>query len=290
MQDRVGAAPEAGVEGEGVADRRVADDLARSQVLLERTHDRHTALLGEAQALRIHRRHRAVAWQRQAEHLGEAVHRVGGEHARARAAGRTSRTLEGFEALVVEIAGHVAADRLERRVEVDGATTLPASEHRPAADHDGRDVEAHRRHEHARDDLVATRHEDEGVEGMAFGHGFDAVRHQLPTRQRVEHALVVHRDPVADARHAELERGAAGHAHAGLHRLGDLTQMHVTRDRFAERVGDADERTFHLGVTHAEGAQQRAVRGALWPMLDLVASHVCAFLRTRRASCQSTPP
>ena len=136
--------------------------------------------------------------------------------------------------------------------------------------------EAHRRHEHAGDDLVAARHQHERVEGVAHGHGLDAVGDQLAAGQRVEHALVVHGDAVADADDAELEGRAAGHAHAGLDRVDDLAQVHVAGNDLAERVGDADERALHLGVAHAEGAQQRAVRGALPAALDLVASHLDA--------------
>ena len=43
---------------------------------------------------------RAVAGQRQAERLGQAVHRVGGEHAGAGAAGRAGRPLDGGDFLV----------------------------------------------------------------------------------------------------------------------------------------------------------------------------------------------
>ena len=38
-------------------------------------------------------------------------------------------------------------------------------------------------------------------------------------------------------------------AHAGLDGVDDAAQVHVTGDDFAEGVGDADERPFHLGVT-----------------------------------------
>ena len=149
----------------------------------------------------------------------------------------------------------------------------PPGEHRPAADHDGGHVEAHGGHQHAGHDLVARRHQHQGVEGVGDGHRLDGVGDQLAAGQRVVHARVVHGDAVADAHHAELERHAAGAAHAGLDGVDDAAQMHVPGHHFAERVGDADERPLHLGVADAQGAQQRAVRGTRDSVLDLVASH-----------------
>ena len=48
----------------------------------------------QALAVGVGRHHRAVAGQREAERLGQAVHRIGGEHARARAAGRAGGALD----------------------------------------------------------------------------------------------------------------------------------------------------------------------------------------------------
>ena len=53
----------------------------------------------------------------------------------------------------------------------------------------------------------------------------------------------------------------------------DLAQVHVARHDLAEGVGDADERTFHLGVADAERAQQGTVRRARHATLDLVTPH-----------------
>ena len=80
----------------------------------------------------------------------------------------------------------------------------------PPLDHDGRHVQAHRGHEHAGHDLVAARHEHQGVEGVGQGHRLDGVGDELAAGQRVVHARVVHGDAVADAHDAELEGHAAG--------------------------------------------------------------------------------
>ena len=147
--------------------------------------------------------------------------------------------------------------------EVDRAAVVGApGEHRPAAHHDGRQVEAHGGHEHAGDDLVARGHEHESVEGVRLRHRLDRIGDQLAARQRVQHAAMVHGEAVADAHDPELERRATGLAHAGLDGLDDAAQVHVPGHHLVEGVGYADEGLFHLGVAHAQGAQQRAVRGA----------------------------
>jgi len=70
----------------------------------------------------------------------------------------------------------------------------------------------------------------------------------------------------------------------GLDGVGDGAQVHVPRHHLAERVGDADERSFHLGIAHAERPQQRTVRSARHAALDLVASHGHLFPRPPAAS------
>ena len=96
VEHRVGAAAQARVGGEGVADRRLREDVARLAVGGEHLHDLLAAVLGEADALAVDRRDGAVAGQRHADHLGQAVHRVGGEHARARPARGAGVALDGL--------------------------------------------------------------------------------------------------------------------------------------------------------------------------------------------------
>ena len=115
VEHGVGAAAEARVRGEGVADRRLREDVARLAVRGEHLHDLLAAVLGEADALAVHGRDGAVAGQRHADHLGQAVHGVGGEHARARSARRAGVALDGLEALVVELARLVLCPRPRRR-------------------------------------------------------------------------------------------------------------------------------------------------------------------------------
>ena len=96
--------------------------------------------------------------------------------------------------------------------------------------------------------------------------------------QRVLHALVVHGDAVADADDGELDGRAAGHADAGLDRLGDLVQMDVAGDDLVLGVGDADHGPVDLLVGEAHGLEQGAVGGFLQAFFHQVAAHATAPL------------
>ena len=81
-------------------------------------------------AVGVGRERRAVAGQRQAQRLGQAVHRVGGEHARARAAGRAGRALDRRDVGVGDLlvgGGDHGVDQVERLASCRRSTTLPAS-------------------------------------------------------------------------------------------------------------------------------------------------------------------
>ena len=68
-------------------------------------------------AVGVGREHRAVAGQRQAQRLGQAVHRIGGEHARAGAAGRAGRALDHLDVLVADLVvggGDHGVDQVDR--------------------------------------------------------------------------------------------------------------------------------------------------------------------------------
>ena len=128
-----------------------------SQVFCQHPHHRLAAVFGQPQPLRVRRRHGAVARQSQAEHLGEAVHAVGGEQAGARSARRAGGALELLETFVVQGAGHVLAHGLEDAVQVQRAAAEAPGQHGAAADDHGGDVETHGGHQHAGHDLVAAR-------------------------------------------------------------------------------------------------------------------------------------
>ena len=101
MQDRVGRAAHGDVERHRVLERLEIGDAPRQRAFVAllvpaagEIDDEMPGLDEEPPPVGVGRHHRAVARQRQAERLGQTVHRIGGEHARARAAGRAGGALE----------------------------------------------------------------------------------------------------------------------------------------------------------------------------------------------------
>ena len=136
VQDGVGGAAHRDVERHRVLERLERGDGAwqHAHILLlviaaGEVDDEMAGLHEQPLAIGMGRQHRAVAGQRQAERLGQAVHRIGGEHARARAAGRAGRALDGG---YVGIA-HLLVGRGDHGIDqIEGGTGFTASEVRRA--------------------------------------------------------------------------------------------------------------------------------------------------------------
>src|SRR5690606_8058629 len=107
VQDGVGGATHGDVHGHGVLERGTVGDGARQHggvvvevVGLGDVHNRAAGVLVQILAGGVRGQRGAVARQRQAQGLGEAVHRVGGEHARAGTAGGAGCFLDAQKVLV----------------------------------------------------------------------------------------------------------------------------------------------------------------------------------------------
>ena len=238
----------------------------------------HAGFLGQAEAGGVDRGDGAVAGQGEAQGFAQAVHGIGGEHAGAGAAAGAGALGEVLELGFGDLAGLDRADALEDGDQVDRAAFEAAGQHGAAGDQDGGDVEAQGGHEHAGDDLVAVGHQDEAVHGMGRGHDLDGVGDELPGRQGIFHAGVVHGQAVADADDPELEGGAAIEAHPGLGRLGDLVQVDVAGDEFVKGIGHADDGLVDLPVGQAHGLEEGAVGIFLQALFHQVAAHATAPL------------
>ena len=132
--------------------------------------------------------------------------------------------------------------------------------HRAARDEDGRDVEPHRRHQHAGRDLVAVGDADQRVGAVRVHHVLDAVGDELAAGQRVQHPAVAHRDAVVDGDGVELDAPAAGGVDHLLHALADVVQVDVPGDELREAVGDGDDRLLEVGVGHARSRARASAR------------------------------
>ena len=293
MQDGVGRTAHGDVERHRVLERLEGGDATRQRALVallvpapRKIDDEMAGLDEQAPPVGVGRHHRAIAGQREAQRLGEAVHRIGGEHAGARAAGRAGRTLEhrdvGVGDFVIRRGDHrvdkVDAARAGRELDLAGL-------HRPAGDEHRRDVEAHRRHQHAGRDLVAVRDAHQRVGAMGVGHIFDAVGDELARRQRIEHAVVAHGDAVVDGDGVEFLGDAAGGLDLARHQLPEVLQMHVAGHELRERIGDRDDRLAEIAVLHAGRAPEAARAchvAAMGRSAGAIGRHVFAYRVKRR--------
>ena len=97
----------------------------------------------------------------------------------------------------------VRTDRFEQLGKADLFPIVFTGKHRAAAANDSRDIQAHRRHDHARNDLIAVRHKHKAVKAVRHRHGFDAVGNQFTAGKRIFHTDMPHSNAVAhaDSRH-----------------------------------------------------------------------------------------
>jgi hypothetical protein len=209
--------------------------------------------------------HRAVAGQGQAQCFGQAVHGIGGEHARARTAGGAGRTLHlghGFIRHAGVSGHHHGIDQIElfdldglcARVEQPGFTGF----HGSARDKHHRNIDAHGGHQHAGCDLVAVADAHHGVGTMGVDHVFHTVGNDVATRQRIQHAVMPHGNAVIHRDGVELLGDTAGGFNLAGHQLAQVFQVHVTRYKLGERVDDCNDGFLKVAIFHAGGAPQRA--------------------------------
>ena len=266
MQDGIRRAAHGDVERHGVFEGPEARHIARQHALVvllvvaPRDIDNQMAGLDEQPlAVGVSGKGRPVARQRQAERLGQAIHRVRRKHARARSAGGTSRALDNLHVLVRDtvIGGsHHGIDKVQRLA--DTIQHNLARLHRPARDEHRRNVEPERGHQHAGRDLVAIGNAHHGIGAVAVDHVFDRVSNDLARWQAVEHAVMAHGDAVIDGDGVELLGDAAGFLDLAGHQLPQILEMHMTRHELREGVDHRDDRLAEILILDTGGPPQPA--------------------------------
>ena len=86
---------------------------------------------------------------------------------------------------------------------------------------------------------------------MRVAHIFDAIGDQVARRQRIEHPVVSHRNPIVDGDRIELGGETALFGDPLFDLLSDFMQMHVPGDELSERVDDGDHRLSELFFLHS---------------------------------------
>ncbi len=215
--------------------------------------DGEAARLAEQQlAVGMGRQHRAIAGERETQRLGQAVHRIGREHAGARTAGRACGLLDRGHFLV-SVAFVGCGDHRVNEVQcvLLALDDDLASFHRAARHEDDRDIDPHRGHQHAGRDLVAVRDADDGIGAMRIDHIFDAVGDEVAAGQRIKHPVMPHGDPVIDRDGVEFLGNAARRLDLSRHQLAEVFQMHMPRHKLGEAIGDGDDGLAEIAVLHA---------------------------------------
>ena len=255
MDRRIGRAADRRAGDDGVLERLAGEDVERLHV---REHDldrAHAGVVGDLRALLVRRRDRGAARQRQPERLGDRVHGRGGAHGIAVADRGRRRRDRVDEFVVADLAGRKAL--AHRPFDGAGAGALalpPAVQHRPAGEHDRRDVDGRRRHDRGRRGLVAAGGEHHAVDRIAVQH--------LDQAEIGEVAIERRGRPLAgllDRMHREFERDAAGRADAVAHALGQLEVVAVAGREVGAGLRDADDRL----AAHDLAAGQAVVEVAL---------------------------
>ena len=220
-------------------------------------HNQMAGPFEELLAVSVGGHQRAIAGQRQAQCLGQAVHRVGGEHARARAARRASRALHLGDFLVRHgcVSGHHHG---VDQIKLDDTQPGFAGLHRAARNKHHRNVQPHGCHQHPRGDLVAVGNAHQRICAMRVDHVFHRVGNDVTARQRIQHAVVAHGNAVIDRNGVELFGHTARKLNLSRHELPQVFQVDMAGHKLSKRVGDGDDGFAEVAVLHAGGAPERA--------------------------------
>ena len=251
--------------------RRAADGRERADRILERgacqnlreheflVHHPDDAPAGHARqrvAARVGRGNRGVLRQAYAERLDDRGHARRGAHRHAVAGAAVHRGL-GFAKLCLrELAcTHLLAHGDDVRARAHQRAAVVRGELRAARDADRRQVRGRRAHQQRRRGLVAAHQQHDAVERVRA----QRFLHVHGREVAVQHGGRSHRD-LAERRHGELERKAAGLEHAVAHVLGDAPEVRVAGRELRPRVANADHGpAVELIVRNTHALQPRPV-------------------------------
>ena len=255
MQDRIGGSAHGDIQRHRVQEGGTGGDGTRKDPLIAVPvvfpgilHDESRGFAEEFRPVHMRRDHGAVTGQGQADGLGQAIHRIGREHAGAAAAAGTG-TLLHLRHFVI---GQGGVRGLDHRID---EVQFPASQHtrfhRSAGDEDRGDVQPHRSHEHAGGDLVAVADAHHGIGLVRVHHVFDGIGDDFAGRKGIEHAVMAHGDAVVHGDGVELGGETAQFLDFRLHQLAGFMQMRVAGDELREGIHDGNNRFPDLVRLHA---------------------------------------
>jgi hypothetical protein len=145
---------------------------------------------------------------------------------------------------------------------------MEAGKDRAAVDEDRRAVEARHGHDATGHVFVAAADGHEAVEALGAANRLDRIGDDFARNERVAHAERAHADAVGDGDGAEDDRLAAGGIGARARLPGELVDVHVAGGKHAPGGGDAHDGLLEIGVLETDGAEHRAVGGAVGAVVD----------------------
>ena len=265
VQHRVGRAAHGDVERHGVKEGGTAGDGTRQHafitffIIAEGIADnQRCSLAEELRTIGVRGHDGAVARQREADGLRQAVHRIGREHSGAAAAARAGSRLNARHCRIVE--RHIG--RLDHGVDqVETGVSHYAGFHRTARHKDRGNIQPHGGHQHARRNLVAIADADHGIGLVRLHHIFYTVGDDLAGGKRIEHAVVTHGDTVIHGNSVEFGGIAAQFFDFGLDQLAGLVQMRMPGHELGEGIDNGNDRLADLLRLHSGSTPQGAGSG-----------------------------
>jgi len=131
--------------------------------------------------------------------------------------------------------------------------------HRPAGDHDGRDVQTGDGHPARGNNFIARSQDNDGIEAIGIHGQFHGIGDKVPAGKDALHSFMALGDAIAEGDGVHLERHAPGHSDAGLRGFGQGPQVHVPGIHFRPGVDYPDKGLFEIAIRKTQGAEQRPV-------------------------------
>ena len=244
---RIGRAADRRIDDDAVFECLSGQDVRRLQVFPHHVDDARAGLIGDLAAFAVGGRDRRASRQRHAERLGQRIHGRGGAHGVAVAGRWRRRGHDIHEFLVVDLAGDQPfAGFPDHGAGASALAVVPAVQHRPAGEHDRRQVDRRRRHQAGRGGLVAAGGQDDAVERIAEQDFDQSEIGQVAVKCR-SRALAGFLDRV----HREFHGDAAGGADALPDPMRQLEVMAIAGRQVVAGLRDADNG--HAGLQFVAG-------------------------------------
>ena len=274
MEHGVGGAAQGHIHDLCIVEGGLGHNVTGPNVLFQQLHHLHTCLLGQPDAGGVGGGNGAVAPETHADGFRQAVHGVCGIHTGTGAAGGAAVHDILLHALFVQRPGMVSAYCLEHIAQAGAPSVVQVTgQHGAAGDKNGRDVDTGGGHQEAGDILVAVGDHDQRVKLVGNGHALGGVGNQVTGDQRIPHADMAHGNTVTDGNGGKFNGRAAGHTNAGLDRLGDLVQIHMSGDDLVMGTDNTHQRAVRLLLGIAQSGKQGAVGGPLHALGHVIRTH-----------------